>query len=89
MTLLIPCLISQLTKKVLVFAPLLILTAEEEANSVKLQEEMMYQRSEHTVAIETLKADYENLLERTSSELKNKHEGEIALGKAVDREFDE
>ncbi|XP_074619535.1 uncharacterized protein LOC141878474 [Acropora palmata] len=53
--------------------------AEEEANSVKLQEEMMYQRSEHTVAIETLKADYENLLERTSSELKNKHEGEIAL----------
>ena len=49
---------------------------------------MMYQRSEHTVAIETLKADYENLLERTSSELKNKHEGEIALGKVLDREFD-
>ena len=67
----------------------LILTAEEEANSVKLQEEMMYQRSEHTVAIETLKADYENLLERTSSELKNKHEGEIALGKALDCEFDQ
>lgn len=50
---------------------------------------MMYQRSEHTVAIETLKADYENLLERTSSELKNKHEGEIALGKALDCEFDQ
>ena len=49
---------------------------------------MMYQRSEHTVAIETLKADYENLLERTSSELKNKHEGEIALGKALERESD-
>lgn len=73
----------------MVFAPLLILTAEEEANSVKLQEEMMYQRSEHTVAIETLKADYENLLERTSSELKNKHEGEIALGKALNHECDE
>lgn len=52
---------------------------EEEANSVKLQEEMMYQRSEHAVAIETLKADYENLLEETSSELKCKHEGEIQL----------
>ena len=55
-------------------------TAEEEANSVKLQEEMMYQRSEHAVAIETLKADYENVMERTTSELKIKHEGEIALG---------
>jgi len=55
-------------------------TAEEEANSVKLQEEMMYQSSEHAVAIETLKADYENVLERTSTELKMKHEGEIALG---------
>ncbi|XP_068701652.1 microtubule-associated tumor suppressor 1 homolog isoform X2 [Montipora foliosa] len=53
--------------------------AEEESNSVKLQEEMMYQSSEHAVAIETLKADYENLLERTSTELKVKHEGEIAL----------
>ena len=42
---------------------------------------MMYQSSEHAVAIETLKADYENVLERTSNELKNKHEGEIALGK--------
>ena len=60
------------------------LTAEEESNSVKLQEEMMYQRSEHAVAIETLKADYENLLERTSTELKVKHEGEIALGRDVD-----
>lgn len=42
---------------------------------------MMYQRSEHAVAIETLKADHENLLEETSSELKRKHEGEIQLGK--------
>lgn len=41
----------------------------------------MYQRSEHAVAIETLKADHENLLEETSSELKCKHEGEIQLGK--------
>ena len=56
------------------------LVVEEEANSVKLQEEMMYQRSEHAVAIETLKADHENLLEETSSELKRKHEGEIQLG---------
>ena len=57
------------------------LVVEEEANSVKLQEEMMYQRSEHAVAIETLKADHENLLEETSSQLKRKHEGEIQLGK--------
>ena len=57
------------------------LVVEEEANSVKLQEEMMYQRSEHAVSIETLKADHENLLEETSSELKRKHEGEIQLGK--------
>lgn len=56
-------------------------TVEEEANSVKLQEEMMYQSSEHAVAIETLKADYENVLEQTSSELKRKHQGEITLGK--------
>ncbi|KAL9973046.1 hypothetical protein ACROYT_G019453 [Oculina patagonica] len=52
---------------------------EEEENSVKLQEEMMYQSSEHAVAIETLKADYENVLEQTSSELKRKHQGEITL----------
>ena len=43
----------------------------------------MYQSSEHAVAIETLKADYENVLERTSNELKMKHEGEIALGKTL------
>ena len=55
-------------------------TVEEEANSVKLQEEMMYQSSEHAVSIETLKADYENVLEETSSELKRKHQGEITLG---------
>lgn len=48
---------------------------------MKLQEEMMYQSSEHAVAIETLKADYENVLEQTSSQLKIKHEGEIALGR--------
>ena len=47
----------------------------------------MYQSSEHAVAIETLKADYENVLERTSNELKMKHEGEIALGKTLDLEF--
>ena len=64
-----------------------VYTAEEEANSVKLQEEMMYQSSEHAVAIETLKADYENVLERTSNELKMKHEGEIALGKTLDLGF--
>lgn len=46
----------------------------------------MYQSSEHAVAIETLKADYENVLERTSNELKVKHEGEIALGKTLDLE---
>ena len=55
-------------------------TVEEEANSVKLQEEMMYQSSEHAVAMETLKADYENVLEQTSSELKRQHQGEITLG---------
>lgn len=54
---------------------------EEEANSVKLQEEMMYQGSEHAVAIETLKADYENVMEQTTSEIKRKHQGEITLGK--------
>ena len=48
---------------------------------------MMYQSSEHAVAIETLKADYENVLERTSNELKMKHEGEIALGKTLDLGF--
>ena len=48
---------------------------------------MMYQSSEHAVAIETLKADYENVLERTSNELKVKHEGEIALGKTLDLGF--
>lgn len=48
---------------------------------------MMYQSSEHAVAIETLKADYENVLERTSNELKMKHEGEIALGKTLDLRF--
>ena len=47
----------------------------------------MYQSSEHAVAIETLKADYENVLERTSNELKMKHEGEIALGKTLDLRF--
>lgn len=47
----------------------------------------MYQSSEHAVAIETLKADYENVLERTSNELKIKHEGEIALGKTLDLGF--
>ena len=41
---------------------------------------MMYQSSEHAVAMETLKADYENVLEQTSSELKRKHQGEITLG---------
>ena len=44
----------------------------------------MYQSSEHAVAIETLKADYENLLERTSNELKTKHQGEIMLGNLCD-----
>lgn len=48
---------------------------------------MMYQSSEHAVAMETLKADYENVLERTSNELKMKHEGEIALGKTLDLGF--
>ena len=42
---------------------------------------MMYQSSEHAVAMETLKADYENVLEQTSSELKRKHQGEITLGR--------
>ena len=45
---------------------------------------MMYQSSEHAVAIETLKADYENLLERTSTDLKIKHQGEITLGGFMD-----
>ena len=58
-------------------------TVEEEANSVKLQEEMMYQSSEHAVAIETLKADYENVLEQTTSELNRKHQGEITLGRVI------
>ena len=57
-----------------------IAAVEEEANNIKLQEEMMYQGSEHTVAIETLKADYDNVLEQTSSDLKEKHAGEITLG---------
>ena len=56
---------------------------EEEADSVKLQEEMMYQSSEHAVAIETLKADYENVMEQTTSALNRKHQGEITLGKRL------
>jgi len=44
---------------------------------------MMYQSSEHAVAIETLKADYENVLEQTTSELNRKHQGEITLGRVI------
>lgn len=65
------------------FFHILFDTVEEEANSIKLQEEMMYQSSEHAVAIETLKADYENVLEQTTSELNRKHQGEITLGRVI------
>ncbi|XP_032242238.2 restin homolog isoform X1 [Nematostella vectensis] len=52
---------------------------EEEANSVKLEEEMMYLRSEHKVAIETLKADHERTIDGLRYTLKKQQMEELAL----------
>ena len=48
-------------------------SGEEEANGVKLQEEMMYVRSEHTVATQNLKADHEGTLETLRYTLTKQH----------------
>ena len=58
----------------------LFILANEEANGIKLQEEMMYIASEHTVAMETLKADQEKAIEDLGRNLDMKHSEEIKLG---------
>lgn len=50
---------------------------EGEEENVKLQTEMMYLASEHAVAIETLKADHDTMLEKMKFSLQVKHTEEI------------
>ena len=62
------------------FVCVCFILANEEANGIKLQEEMMYIASEHTVAMETLKADQEKAIEDLGRNLDMKHSEEIKLG---------
>ena len=55
---------------------------EEEEDNVKLQTEMMYLRSEHAVAIETLKADHDRMLEKLKFTLQMQHTEEMTLGES-------
>ena len=63
-----------------VFVLFCFILANEEANGIRLQEEMMYIASEHTVAMETLKADQEKAIEDLGRNLDMKHSEEIKLG---------
>ena len=56
------------------------LLVEEEEDNVKLQTEMMYVRSEHAVAMETLKADHDRMLEKMKFTLQMNHTEEMTLG---------
>ena len=58
----------------------LFILVEEEEENVKLQTEMMYVRSEHAVAMETLKADHDKILEKMKFTLQMKHTEEMTLG---------